>query len=99
MEEATITKKKGWFSKIPTGVILSPAGLVLLIYAVVMEVVDLIPLPIADQIWELPLEIGFIILLGVLAKVPLKTSIIPFILERIPVLSDILPTWIIRLLA
>jgi len=91
-------KKGGWFKKIPADVILSPGGIILIFFAVIMELVDLIPIPFIDQLWELPLEIVFIILLGIIAKVPLKTSVIPFLIERIPVISDILPTWVIRLL-
>ncbi len=92
-------KKGGWFKKIPTGVILSPGGMILIFFAIVMEIVDLIPIPFIDQLWELPLEIVFIVLLGVIAKVPLKTAVIPFLIERIPVISDVLPTWVIRLIA
>ena len=94
-----VPKKGGWFKKIPADVILSPGGIVLIFFALVIEIIDLIPLPGIDQIWELPLEIIFIILLGIIAKVPLKTSLIPFLIERIPVISDILPTWVIRMLA
>ena len=90
--------KKGWFQKIPTDIILSPAGMILIFFAIVMEIVDLIPFPVVDQLWELPFEIVFIILLTVLAKVPLKASVIPFLIERIPMVSDILPTWVIRML-
>ncbi len=92
-------KKGGWFKKIPADVLLSPGGMVLIFFALVMELIDLIPIPFIDQLWELPLEIIFVVLLGVIAKVPLKTSVIPFLIERIPVISDILPTWVIRLLA
>lgn len=63
-----------------------------------MEIVDLIPLPLLDNLWELPLEVIFIALLAVLADVPLKASIIPLIVERIPIINDILPTWVIRML-
>ena len=93
-----IKKKKGWFQKIPTRVLLSPAGVILIFFAMVMEVIDWIPLPVVDQLWELPLEILFIILLTVLAKVPIKTSVLPFLVERIPILSDVLPTWVIRMI-
>lgn len=92
-------KKGGWFQKIPTDVLLSPGGMILIFLALLIEIIDWIPIPILDQIWELPLEIVFIILLTIIAKVPLKASIIPFIIERIPVLNDILPTWVIRILA
>jgi len=93
-------KKKGkWFSKIPTNVLLSPGGIILVFFALLMEILDIIPLPIADQLWELPLELVFVVLLAIIAKVPIKTSIIPFVIERIPVINDILPTWVIRMLA
>jgi len=98
-EKVTVPKKKGgWFQKIPTGVLLSPGGMVLIFFALVMEIIDLIPLPIVDQLWELPFEIVFIALLVIIAKVPLKTSLIPFLIERIPIISDVLPTWVIRML-
>lgn len=93
-----IKTKKGWFQKIPADVLLSPAGMILIFFALVMEIVDVIPLPFVDQLWELPFEIVFVILLTVLAKVPLKASVIPLLIERIPVISDVLPTWVIRML-
>jgi len=94
-----VKKKKGWFQKIPADVLLSPAGMVLIFFATIIEIIDLIPIPVIDQIWELPLEIIFIFLLTILAKVPLKASVIPFIIERIPIINDLLPTWLIRMIA
>jgi hypothetical protein len=94
------SKKKGkWFQKIPKNVILSPGGAILVLFAILIEGVDLIPIPFVDQLWEIPLELIFIALLTVIAKVPLKTSILPFLVERIPIVNDILPTWIIRMFA
>lgn len=93
-----VKKKKSWFQKIPKDVLLSPAGVVLVFFAIIIEIIDLIPIPVLDQIWELPLEILFIFCLTILAKVPLKASIIPFIIERIPLINDILPTWLIRMI-
>jgi hypothetical protein len=93
----TPKKKGGWFQKIPKDILFSPAGVVLILFAIFMEIFDWIPIPFFDQIWELPLEIVFIILLALLAKVPLKASITPFIIERIPLISDLLPTWVIRM--
>ncbi len=99
-EKPKKVKKKGkWFGKIPTNVLLSPGGMVLIFFALIMEILDIIPIPFADQLWELPLELIFIVLLTIIAKVPLKTSIIPFLIERIPIVSDILPTWVIRMIA
>ncbi len=91
-------KKGGWFKKIPSDVLLSPRGMVLIFFALIMEIIDVIPIPFIDQLWELPLEIIFITLLIIIAKVPLKSCLIPFLIERIPVISDILPTWVMRML-
>lgn len=98
-KERETKKKKGkWFKKIPTEVLLSPGGMVLIFFAFLMEVLDIIPIPFIDQLWELPLELIFLVLLTIIAKVPLKTSVIPFVVERIPIINDILPTWLIRML-
>jgi len=97
-EVKVTTKKSGWFSKIPGDVLVSPGGIVLFFLAALIEIIDLIPIPILDQIIELPLEIFFIALLIVIAKPPVKSLIIPFVIERIPLVSDILPTWLIRMI-
>jgi len=48
-------KKKGkWFQKIPKNVLLSPAGAILVLFAIIMEAVDVIPIPFVDQLWEIP---------------------------------------------
>ncbi|MDP2966979.1 MAG: hypothetical protein Q8N87_01030 [bacterium] len=97
--KAVVPKKKGgWFQKIPPEILLSPGGVVLVFFALIIEIVDWIPLPVADQIWELPLEIGFIILLVIIVKdIDWKALVIPFIIERIPGISDIVPTWLIKI--
>ena len=91
-------KKGGWFKKIPAEIRFSPGGMVLIFFALGMEIIDIIPIPIIDQLWELPLELFFIFLLVKIAKVPLKASVIPFIIERIPGVNDIVPTWFLRML-
>ena len=96
--KATVPQKKGWFQKIPTDILLSPGGMVLIFLALIIEIIDWIPIPFIDQIIELPLELMFIVLLVVITKTSFKSLIIPFIIERIPVLSDILPTWLIRMI-
>jgi len=95
--ETPVPKKKGWFQKIPKDILLSPGGMVLIFFALIIEIIDWIPLPIIDQIIELPLEIFFIVLLVVITKTSFKSLLIPFIIERIPIISDILPTWLIRM--
>ncbi len=94
----TPVKKKGWFQKIPANVLLSPGGIILVFLAITIEILDLIPLPVIDQIWELPLEILFIVLLILIAKPSIKSLIIPFVLERIPFVSDVLPTWFLKMI-
>lgn len=101
MAEETVkvpAKKSGWLSKIPADFLFSPGGIILVFVAMAMETIDLIPLPIIDQIIELPLEILFIIMLVFLAEVPIKSLIIPFLIERVPIINDILPTWVIKML-
>ena len=92
-------KKKGkWFSRIPKEVLLSPGGFILIFLAIIMELIDLIPIPFVDQLWEIPIELVFILFLTVITKAPIKSAIVPFIIERIPGISDVVPTWLIRLL-
>lgn len=91
-------KKSGWFSKIPTDILFSPGGIILVFLAIIIEIMDLIPLPVIDQIWELPLELLFITMFVVIVKPPIKSLVIPFIIERIPFVSDILPTWFIKMI-
>ncbi|KPJ54771.1 hypothetical protein AMJ47_03430 [Parcubacteria bacterium DG_72] len=88
-----VKKKGGWFQKIPFNVILSPGGIILVFLAIIIEILDLIPIPVIDQIWELPLEIFFIILFIIIVKPSIKSLIIPFVIERIPLVSDVAPTW------
>jgi hypothetical protein len=91
-----LKKKRKRLSKIPTEVLLSPGGMVLIVYAVFMEALDL--LPGGSLTWEFIPEIIFLILLSVIAGVPFRSLIFPLLIERIPLLSDILPTWVIRMI-
>jgi len=90
-------KQSKWRKKIPKEILNSPGGMILILAASVMELIDLIPIPFLDQLWELPLEIIFIILLVNVAKLPFQSLIIPFLIERIPGISDIVPTWLLRI--
>jgi hypothetical protein len=88
--------KKGAFSKIPTEVLLSPAGLVLAFLAIFIEVIQyLFPVPILDWLWMIPLQLLFATLLVILGGVSIKSLILPFVVNIIPVIGEILPTWII----
>lgn len=95
--KAAVPKKKGgWFQKIPSEILLSPGGMILIFFALLIEIVDWIPLPFIDQIIELPLEIFFIVFFVIITKASFKSLVIPFAIERIPLISDILPTWVLK---
>lgn len=93
--KAPIKKKGGWFQKIPADVLFSPTGLIAIFIWGLTELLDWIPLPIADQIWEIPLEIIGITYSVIVLGISLKGLAIPFILERIPVFNDIFPTFVV----
>lgn len=99
LETIEIAKPKGskWFRKVPREILLSPGGMVLIFLAALFEMIDLIPLPFLDQLWELPADLFFSIFLIIIAKLPVESVIIPFLIERIPLISDITPTWLIKL--
>jgi len=63
-----------------------------------MEIIDLIPaLGVDTMTWELVLEVIFIVLLAIIAKLPFQSMIIPLIIERIPGISDVIPTWLLKM--
>jgi len=93
------TKKKfgKHLSKIPSNILLSPGGIILILFALIMEVTDIL-IPGGSLTIEIIPELIFVVLLLVIAKVPFTSTLLPFFIERIPILSDILPSWVIRLL-
>lgn len=99
-KSVAIPKKKGWFQKIPTNVLFSPAGIIIAVFALMTDVIDWIPIPVIDQSWELPLEILLIVLIIVLIPdISIKSLAIPFLIERIPIINDIVPTWFLKFIA
>ena len=94
LKEKIKKKKGGWFQKIPTDVLLSPGGIILIFFALIMELLDLIP---AFFIVELLLEVGFIVMLKLIVKdMSLKAMVISFGIERLDFLG-ILPTWALKM--
>lgn len=96
---ASLQKKGGkWFKKIPKDILFSPGGALLIFLALLMEAIDLIPgLGVDTLTWELAMEGIFMVFLVIITKMPIQGMIIPFIIERVPGISDICPTWLIRL--
>ena len=97
--ETKVSKKKigsrKWFGKIPKEMILSPGGIILLFAAIIIEVVDLIIPPCGfDLLIELIPELIFSVMLTAIAGVPFTAQIIPILIEKIPVISDIVPTFL-----
>lgn len=91
-------KKGGWFKKFPKKALASPGGVILLFVIVIAEVFDLL-IPGGSLILELIPEIFICFLLSIVGKMPFKSLIVPLLIERIPILSDILPTWFIKLIS
>ncbi|MDI6603000.1 MAG: hypothetical protein QME57_02665 [Patescibacteria group bacterium] len=95
---AGVLKKGGWFERVPRDILFSPGGMVLTLLALIIEGMDWLPIPpVLDQILEIPLEINFYILFIQIVKPSIKSLIIPFGLERIAGLSDILPTLLLKM--
>lgn len=90
-------KKSSWFEKVPKGVLFSPGGVILVFLAIIIEVIDWIPFPFLDQIIEIPFEIIFLIFFIIIINPSRKSLIIPFLIERLPGISDILPTWLLKM--
>ena len=90
-------KKKGrFFKKIPKDFLFTPSGVILVFLAVIFEISDIF-IPGGSLTIEIIPDLIFALFLSLLAKVPFTSSIVPILIERVPVLSDILPTWLIRL--
>jgi hypothetical protein len=96
---ARAAKKGGWFQRVPREILTTPGGMILILLAVTIEIVDWLPLPpIFDQILEIPLEVIFLILFIRIVKHSFKSLILPFIIERIPGISEISFTWLFKML-
>lgn len=94
---ASISQKGGWFQKVPRNILFTPGGMILIFLALIIEICDFIPIPLIDQIIELPLEIIFLGLFITIVKPSFKSLIIPFFIERIPGISDLFPTWLFKM--
>lgn len=84
------------FSSFPKEILVSPGGVILFTFALIMEIADWIPG--GSFTWELIPEIIYMFFLKVIAGVSWIGMLIPFLIERIPGVSDVIPTWVIHLL-
>ncbi len=102
-EEGKKEKGRGWFEKIPKDKLFTPGGAILLAFALATEILDiLLPdfvIPGASLVVEIIPELIFILLLKMFFSVSFISLVIPFLIERIPIISDIVPTWFIKMIA
>jgi hypothetical protein len=103
------TKKQSrFFQKVSKDVLTSPGGMVCLFLAAFLEVLDWV-LDVFHFVypfkWEAAVAIPkaildfiFAIFSAPLLRVSVLSNLLPFLFERIPFLSTIVPTWIIRIL-
>lgn len=93
---AEAKRKNSWFQKIPTHVLLSPAGMIIIFVVLIVEVIGvLIPIPIISTLFQFPFQVILIILLITIAKVSIKSLILPYVIDFF---FPFLPVWIIRIL-
>jgi len=93
-----------WFSKIPKEILFSPGGAILISLAGILEIVDFfLPPSLVDSlIIEVIPEIFFYLMLMVFTRrsspqISLGDIIAPFLIERTPGISDVLPTLLIKM--
>jgi hypothetical protein len=98
---APTSSKKKLFGKISPKKMFSPAGIVIFILSIIVEFIKFIIdifLPGSSSIVGLIPDIFIAVLSCVLLDTPIIETLIPFIIERIPIISDILPSWVIYFL-
>ena len=88
-------KKGGWFQKIPTDILLSPGGMVIVFVAIIVEVIGIIiPIPVIGFLIQLPLVIILYVLLMTVGGLSFKSLILVPIIE---LFFPFLPTWLVRI--
>jgi hypothetical protein len=98
-----------FFRKIPKRALLTPAGMICLVLAVTIELFDYLLDTIcfflfkgmAYEVVTGPIktfiDFFYAVFSALLLGVPILSNLLPFLIERIPVLGTILPAWVLRL--
>lgn len=89
-------QKGKWFRKIPKEFLFSPGGIILIFLAGFFEILDWF-IPGGSLTFEIIPDLIFACFLKVIAGIPFQATVFPFLIERIPVLSDILPSWLLKI--
>ena len=92
----TKPKGKGFFQKIQPELLLSPGGVLIIFLTILIEIIGIIiPIPIIGSLIQFPFQVLLIILLITVAKVSIKSMIIPYIVDF---LFPAFPSWAVTLL-
>lgn len=92
---AKIKKKR--FDKIPPEILFSPGGMILLMIAFMIEAIDFV-IPGGGLSWKIILDIFFLVPFVLIVRPSFRSLILPFILERVPIIADIIPTWVLKMI-
>lgn len=100
-------KESKFFAKIPKEALLGPAGIFCVPLAILLEILDWIFdffHMIYPGSWETIagpvktfLDLSYGIFSAHTLQIPLLSNVWPFLIERVPFLSTILPTWVLRI--
>ncbi len=98
-----------FFRKIPKTALLTPGGMICLVLAITIELFDylldgfcfLLFHGMSYEVFTGPIKAFIDFLYAVfsafLLGIPAWSNLVPFLIERIPVLGTFLPSWILRL--
>lgn len=101
-------KSSPFFKKIPKTALLTPGGMICLFVALIIEFLDYLfdifgyfLFGGASEVISGPIktiiDLFYAFLSAFLLGIPLWSNLLPFLIERIPLVGTILPTWVIRL--
>lgn len=101
-------KRGGFFQRIPKETLLTPAGMVGVMLACLLEVSDWmldyfhVLYPGKWEILVMPIKTSvdliFGLFLSLMTRTSVKSNILPFLIERLPFIGTILPTWVLRII-
>ncbi len=90
------SKKSSLFQKISPDLLLSPGGMVIIFLSIFIEIIGIaVPWPVIGFVVQLPFQIILIILLITVAKLSIKSMIVPSIIEFF---FPFLPSWLVMIL-
>jgi hypothetical protein len=104
------TKQSRFFQKIPKTKLLTPGGMIVLFLALTLDFLDYLLDLIGFLVWRglhyeiinWPLKLFLDLLFGVFSSmllgVSILNSVLPFLIEQIPVIGTLMPSWVINII-